>query len=92
MNKHDLINVIAKKSGYPVVHVKRIVSILFETIKEEMYNEPINIQQFGVFTIKERKGRTIKHPGTGIKTQYPSRIKPVFIPSRINFKEDKNEM
>jgi nucleoid DNA-binding protein len=90
MNKHDLINIVAKQSGYPVVHVTKIVSHLFDIIKEEMYKEPILIKDFGTFTIKERKGRTIKHPGTGVKTQYPSRFKPVFIPSRINFKEGEN--
>lgn len=66
MNKTELIEAIAKKSGLKRTESERALSAAIEALTEAMAaGEKVQLMGFGSFEVKERAARTVRNPQTG---------------------------
>lgn len=81
MTKKDIVLKITDQTGIKQVDVKAIVQATFDTIVESlMRNEKVELRNFGVFKIKERRARFGRNPRTGESVPVPPRKVVVFKP------------
>jgi len=81
MTKKDIVLKITDMTGIKQVDVKKIVQKTFDVILESlMRNEKVELRNFGVFKLKERKPRFGRNPRTGDVVPVPSRRVVVFKP------------
>ena len=81
MTKKDIVLRITDMTGIKQVDVKRIVQKTFDVIIESlMRNEKVELRNFGVFKIKERRARYGRNPRTGASVPVPPRKVAVFKP------------
>ena len=79
MTKKDIVLKITDMTGIKQVDVKRIVQKTFDVIIESlMRSEKVELRNFGVFKIKERKARFGRNPRTGESVPVPPRKVVVF--------------
>jgi len=68
-------------TGIKQVDVKTIVQKTFDVIVDSLVrNEKVELRNFGVFKIKERKARSGRNPRTGESVPVPPRKVVVFKP------------
>lgn len=81
MTKKDIVLKITDSTGIKQVDVKTIVQQTFDVIVESlMRNEKVELRNFGVFKIKERKARFGRNPRTGASVPVPPRKVVIFKP------------
>ena len=81
MTKKDIVIKITDKTGIKQVDVKTIVQNTFDVIIESLIrSEKVELRNFGVFKIKERKARFGRNPRTGESVPVPPRKVVVFKP------------
>ncbi len=81
MTKKDIVLKITDQTGIKQVDVKTIVQQTFNVIVESlMRNEKVELRNFGVFKIKERRARFGRNPRTGASVPVPPRKVVVFKP------------
>jgi len=81
MTKKDIVLRITDLTGIKQVDVKRIVQKTFDVIIESlMRDEKVELRNFGVFKIKERRARYGRNPRTGASVPVPPRKVAVFKP------------
>ncbi len=81
MTKKDIILKVADESGLKQTDVKIIVQKTFDYMVEALVRgEKIELRNFGVFKIKERKSRTGRNPRTGQVVPVPPRKVVIFKP------------
>ncbi|MDD3374799.1 MAG: integration host factor subunit beta [Candidatus Omnitrophica bacterium] len=81
MTKKDIVLRITDSTGIKQVDVKRVVQKTFDTVIESLIrNEKVELRNFGVFKIKERKARFGRNPRTGESVPVPPRKVVVFKP------------
>jgi nucleoid DNA-binding protein len=81
MTKKDIVLKITDATGIKQVDVKTIVQQTFDVIIESlMRNEKVELRNFGVFKIKERRARFGRNPRTGASVPVPPRKVVVFKP------------
>jgi DNA-binding protein HU-beta len=79
MNKSQLVEVVAIKSGVKKKEAELVVNALTETILDSMKNgEKVQIVGFGGFEVRERPGRVARNPRTGEQIEIESSKAPVF--------------
>ena len=79
MTKKDIVLKITDMTGIKQVDVKRIVQKTFDVIIDSLVrNEKVELRNFGVFKIKERKARFGRNPRTGDSVPVPPRKVVVF--------------
>lgn len=84
MNKSELVDSIAKKSGLNKNQATDALNAFMETVGEALKNnDTISLIGFGTFSVKERKARTGRNPRTGKEIKIPASKVP-------NFKAGKN--
>lgn len=84
MTKHELAAVIAEIEGITKQEAIRRIDQMFEIIKDQLVkNGSVKIQKFGTFRIKKHKAKMIENPKTKIKSEFPERNLPIFIPSNV---------
>ena len=85
MTKADLVEQVADAIG-PGITKKDcalVVDGLLNAIKAALGDgENIEIRGFGTFKVRERKSRVARNPRTGERVEVPSRVVPVFKPSK----------
>lgn len=78
MNKSELIDAIASKSGLTKAQSAQALDATMESVKEELTKGgSISLVGFGTFSVKERAARTGRNPKTG----EPLQIKASKVPS-----------
>ena len=83
MTKKDIARKIAEATGIPQMTVTEIVQMLFDGITEILVEEGgIELRNFGVFKVKERKPRKARNPRTGESVMVPARRVVTFKPGR----------
>ncbi len=83
MTKKDIVLRITDMTGIKQVDVKTIVQKTFDVIIESLVrNEKVELRNFGVFKIKERKARFGRNPRTGESVPVPPRKVVVFKPGQ----------
>lgn len=81
MTKKDIILKVSDETNLKQTDVKKIVQKTFDFMVESLVRgEKIELRNFGVFKIKERKSRTGRNPRTGQVVPVPPRKVVVFKP------------
>lgn len=79
MNKRDLINTVAEKSGVTKKQAREIIEIIFGSIAKEVADGGrVTLVNFGTFMSRKRAGRRGVHPGTTQPLYIPPKTVPVF--------------
>ena len=83
MTKRDIVNAIAEKTGLTQVHAGEVVQLLFDGITKTLLTEGrIELRNFGVFQVKQRKPRKGRNPKTGEAVDVPAKLVVSFKPGR----------
>ncbi len=81
MTKKDIILKVSDDSNLKQIDVKKVVQKTFDCIVEALARgEKIELRNFGVFKIKQRKSRTGRNPRTGQVVPVPPRKVVIFKP------------
>ncbi len=81
MTKKDIVLRITDATGIKQVDVKKVVQKTFDSIIDSLVrNEKVELRNFGVFKLKERKARFGRNPRTGESVPVPPRKVVVFKP------------
>ncbi len=81
MTKKDIVLRITDLTGIKQVDVKRIVQKTFDVIVDSLdKGEKVELRNFGVFKVKERRARFGRNPRTGASVPVPPRRVVVFKP------------
>lgn len=81
MTKKDIILKVSDVAKLKQIDVKQVVQKTFDCILDALVRgEKIELRNFGVFKIKQRKGRTGRNPRTGQIVPVPPRKVVVFKP------------
>jgi len=79
MTKKDIVLKITDATGIKQVDVKKIVQKTFDVIVDAlMQGDKVELRNFGVFKIKERRARFGRNPRTGESVPVPPRKVVVF--------------
>ena len=90
MNKSELIEELAAKTGYNPKSTDKMVRIFFDRIKAALSaGDKVEIRGFGSFTLKKYKGYIGRNPKTGETVEVKPKKLPVFrtgkdLRSRVN--------
>ncbi|MDE0788255.1 MAG: integration host factor subunit beta [SAR324 cluster bacterium] len=90
MNKSELIENLATKTGYNPKLTDKMVRIFFDRIKAALSaGDKVEIRGFGSFTLKKYKGYIGRNPKTGETVEVKPKQLPVFrtgkdLRSRVN--------
>ncbi|HAR62361.1 MAG: DNA-binding protein [Candidatus Margulisiibacteriota bacterium] len=80
MNKKNLIERISDKTGKTKTIVSDIVEEMIEIITKELKTgKNVRLVGFGMFEVRDRKGRTGRNPRTGQKIEISKTKTPAFI-------------
>lgn len=83
MNKAELINRVAEKTGLTKKDTEKAVNALVETIEQALANgEKVSLVGFGTFEVRSRKARTGRNPQTGATIEIPASRVPAFRPGK----------
>ncbi|MCF7866393.1 HU family DNA-binding protein [Candidatus Woesearchaeota archaeon] len=83
MNKAELVEAVAKKTGFTKADSERALDATLESVYKGAKKSPVQLVGFGTFKYAKRKARTGVNPATGAKLKIPA--KTVFV-----FKASKN--
>ena len=79
MNKTQLIDVVASKTGLKKKEAEAVVAATFEAVEEAlMAGEKVQLIGFGTFEVKERAARTGRNPKTKEAIEIPASKAPQF--------------
>jgi len=79
MTKKDIVLKVSDETNIKQIDVKRIVQKIFDCIIEALIRgEKIELRNFGVFKVKQRKSRTGRNPRTNQVIPVPPRKVVVF--------------
>ncbi|MBI5873471.1 MAG: integration host factor subunit beta [Candidatus Omnitrophica bacterium] len=79
MTKKDIVLKIADETGIKQIDVKKVVQKTFDHIVASLVRgEKVELRNFGVFKLKERRSRTGRNPRTGQVVPVPARKVVVF--------------
>ena len=83
MNNAELVNAVARKLDVPFYVAEKSVSVLLETITEELVKgTKIKFVDFGSFEVVRRAPRKGHNPRTGEEILIPDCNEPVFKPGK----------
>ncbi|MGA1598233.1 MAG: HU family DNA-binding protein [bacterium] len=83
MNKSQLIETLAEKSGYNIQLTDQVVRIFFNQVKEALAKgDKVEIRGFGSFSVKQYEGYEGRNPRTGEKVRVQPKRLPVFRPGK----------
>lgn len=79
MNKSELIEKLAERSGLNVIQAEEIVNIIYRRMKDTlMSGGRIEIRGFGSFVVREYRARQGRNPRTGTAIPIPQKRHPFF--------------
>lgn len=79
MNKTDLVNAIAEKSGLKKVDAEKALNAFITSVQDELVKGgEVRLVGFGTFDVKERAAHTGVKPGTSEKIEIPASKAPRF--------------
>lgn len=81
MNKKELVEAVAKKTGKSQKDVKETLEVILSTINETLKKgEKVTLIGFGTFSVQESKARIGRNPQTGKAMQIKAKKRPKFKP------------
>jgi nucleoid DNA-binding protein len=83
MTKKDMARAIAEETGITQNQAQEIIQRVFDGITETLLSEGrIELRNFGVFEVRERKPRRARNPRTGEAVDVPAKRVVTFKPGR----------
>ena len=83
MNKTELINSVAEKTGVTKAVTHAVIDSTLDTIMASTAaGEEVSLVGFGIFECKTRKPRTVRSPKTGEPVQVPAKKAVTFRPGK----------
>jgi integration host factor subunit beta len=83
VTKKQIVQMISDKTGLTQLQTKDIVDLTFEAIVNTLLEEGrIELRNFGVFEVKQRKARKARNPRTGEKVDVPPKNVVTFKPGK----------
>ncbi len=83
MTKKEIVKQIADKLGLTQLKTKEIVQHTFDAIVETLLEDGrIELRNFGVFEVKQRKARKARNPRTGQRVDVPPKNVVTFKPGK----------
>ena len=83
MNKAELVNAIAEKTGQTKKDSEIVITAVFDTLSDAMVaGEKVQLVGFGSFEVKSRKPRIGRNPKTKEKIDIAASKAPVFKPGK----------
>ncbi len=84
MTKADIVDIVSHATGLTKVDTEAVIDGFIATISNSLQRgKRIEFRGFGSFSLKVRKPKKARNPGTGEEIRLPERIVPVFKPSKI---------
>lgn len=84
ITKKDIVLKVSNETNLTQVDVKNIVQKTFDSITEGLERgETVELRNFGVFKVKERRGRIGRNPRTGEEVKVPEKRVVIFKPGLI---------
>ena len=84
MTKADIVDIVSHGTGLTKVDTEAVIDGFVSTIADALNRgERIEFRGFGSFSVKVRKPKKARNPGTGEEIYLPERVIPVFKPSKI---------
>ena len=84
MTKKDIVMKVSNDTNVAQVDVKKVVQKTLDVVVESLERgETVELRNFGVFKVKNRRGRTGRNPRTGEEVQVPEKKVVVFKPGLI---------
>jgi integration host factor subunit beta len=79
VNKSELIEKLAERSGIGVIQSEEVVNLIYKKMRDTMVNGGrIEIRGFGSFVVKEYEAYQGRNPKTGEKISVPPKKLPFF--------------
>ena len=83
MTKKEMARAIAEEMGLTQLQVQGVVRRVFDGITETLEREGrIELRNFGVFEVRQRKPRKARNPRTGERVKVPAKRVVAFKPGR----------
>ena len=83
MNKAELINAAAERTGLSKKDTESIINAAVDTIAATMaQGDKVQLSGFGIFEVKDRQARVGRNPKTKEAIEIPASRQPVFKPSK----------
>ena len=83
MTKKDMAKEIAEETGLSQAQAQEVIRRVLDGITETLWQEGrIELRNFGVFEVKQRKARKARNPRTGERVDVPARLVVTFKPGR----------
>ena len=84
MNKQDLVNAIAEKSGVTKTDADKAVDAVFDAIAAALKSgDDVRLVGFGSFSVSDRPAREGRNPRTGEKITVAAAKVPKFIAGKV---------
>ena len=84
MNKNELIEAVASKTGGTKADAQRAVDAVFETISGQLKKgNEVRLVNFGTFLVAKRKATTGRNPRTGQPIKIKASKQPKFRPGKL---------
>ena len=84
MTKKDIVTKVSNDTNVAQVDVKKVVQKTLDVVVESLEKgETVELRNFGVFKVKNRRGRIGRNPRTGEEVQVPEKKVVVFKPGLI---------
>ncbi|MBI3615568.1 MAG: integration host factor subunit beta [Candidatus Omnitrophica bacterium] len=88
MTKKEIVLKVAAETNLKQLDVKKAVQKSLEAIVASLAKgETVELRNFGIFKVKQRKGRTGRNPRTGEKVPVPPKRVVVFKPGLVMKRE-----
>jgi DNA-binding protein HU-beta len=79
LNKTDLINEVAVKTGMTKKDTEKVVNAFFDTVQGTLKTgEKVQLIGFGTFEVRQRQARKGRNPQTGQEISIPATKVPAF--------------
>ncbi len=83
MNKNELTNVVAEKTGLSKTQAAEAVDGVFEAITAALKSgDEVRLVGFGTFAVSQRKASKGRNPATGAEIDIPASNQPKFKPGK----------
>ena len=84
MTKKDMAKAIADEMGLAHAQATEVIQRVLDGITETLCEDGrLELRNFGVFEVRERKPRTARNPRTGKTVQVPAKLVVSFKPGRV---------
>jgi nucleoid DNA-binding protein len=83
VTKKEMAKAFAEEMGLTQIQVKAIIKRVFDGITETLLHEGrLELRNFGVFEVKQRRPRQARNPRTGQAVAVPAKLVVTFKPGR----------